>query len=43
MRGRWVVGYSVAGSGAMRCIRCLRVGSSLPVAGTGAVIEPGLD
>ncbi len=29
MRGPWGAGYSVAGSGAMRCIRCLRVDGSL--------------
>jgi len=40
MRGRWVADYNVAGSGAMRCIRCLRVGGSLPVASTVPVIEP---
>lgn len=31
MRGRWVAGYSAVGSGAIRCIRCLRVGGSLTV------------
>ncbi len=40
MRGWWVAGYSATVSGAMRWIRCLRVGSSLPVAGAGAVIVP---
>ena len=36
--GGALVGYRAAGSDAMRCIRCLRIGSSLPVAGTSAVI-----
>ena len=40
MRGRWVADYNVDGSGAMRCIRCLRVGGSLAVADTGVVIVP---